>query len=77
MFHRCGFYMTFLNLLPFLIINELIMVKRYNKWEGEDLKSEGQGKVANGGYTGNLLCYYVNLDRVYLGRGYLLWNHIR
>jgi hypothetical protein len=43
-----------------MIINELmrevILVERYKKWEGEDIKSEGQGKDDNVGYVGNLLC---------------------
>jgi hypothetical protein len=32
------------------MMREVILVERYKLWEGEDLKSEGQGKDANGGY---------------------------
>jgi hypothetical protein len=37
-------------------MREVILVEKYKKWEGEDLKSEGKGKDANGGYAGSLLC---------------------
>jgi hypothetical protein len=47
---------NFLTLIINELMREVILVERYKKWEGEDLKSEGQGKDANGGYAGNLLC---------------------
>jgi hypothetical protein len=54
------FLHDFLESFTFLIINELrrevILVEKYKKWAGENLKSEGQEKDANRGYAGNLLC---------------------